>query len=243
MRVAIFRAQADVERTAERLRQLGHAPLAAPVIEIRPTRPVLPAGPFAAVMFASAHAIEALSSEHLLALRSTPAFCVGARTAGRALEANLSPVGTAADATSLVRLIRAELPRPVQLLFIAGRDRKPTLEDGVRGVGHEVTVAESYEARAVSAWSDGICADWQLAPVDAALHFSRRSADLAFRCAGASGLGAGFQSALHCCLSDDVASALSSNGIKRLVVAQRPTESSLLACLDGDGSRQPTPRP
>src|SRR5690349_19116846 len=79
VRILVMRAREQGERTAARLVALGHAPLLAPLIEVRPTGQPPPAGPFAAALLTSAHAVAPLAETK--ALCGLPVFAVGARTA------------------------------------------------------------------------------------------------------------------------------------------------------------------
>jgi uroporphyrinogen-III synthase len=232
MRVALFRAQDDGERTADRLRALGHEPVLAPVIEIVPTGATIPRAAFDGYVFTSGRAIEALRPDQHVELRGWPCFCVGTRTAAVASKAGLADIRVGSgDAEDLAALIGATLPLGARLLFLAGRDRKDTIERQLGGSGYRVDVAEVYEAKPVSSWSGPVREAFGRNEVGAALHFSRRSADLALHLATVAGVLQPLLAAAHHCLSQDASVPLAAFGVARIVVAERPSEDSLLAGL------------
>ena len=67
--------------------------------------------------------------------------------------------------------------------------------------------------------------------LDAALHYSRRSAATLLRLAAGSGLLPPLLALPHLCLSADVAEPLRAAGASRLVLADAPHEDSLLRSL------------
>ncbi|MBN6822197.1 uroporphyrinogen-III synthase, partial [Methylobacterium organophilum] len=86
MRIWVARPEPGATRTGAALADLGHAPLVAPVLAVRPTAAAPPVGPFAALLLTSANAVSALrpALRDAPALRGLPVFAVGARTAALA---------------------------------------------------------------------------------------------------------------------------------------------------------------
>ena len=231
MRIGVFRAAADGRRTAARLADLGHEAILAPVLHIVATGAAVDAGTADALVFTSAHAPEALAKhpDGITHLSHLPCWCVGARTAEAARLAGFTRLRTGAgDAISLVGMIAAQ-DRTTRLILVAGRDRKPDLETGLAQAGLAFSLVEAYAADAVSEWPEAIVA--RLSNMQGALHYSRRSADLAFGLAEFYGLGAHVRAAVHYCLSDDIRLALLHLGVDRVEVATRPDEASLLTLL------------
>ncbi len=158
-----------------------------------------------------------------------PLYAVGARTA-RAAEARGWRLAAppAPDAAQLIETLRRELPPAARVLYLAGRDRKPTLEAALDGFC-ALEVVEAYAAEARDTWSPAEIR--ALASCSAALHYSRRSATLAVRLAEKSGRAEHFLALSHFCLSDDVAKPLLESGAPCVVVAERPNEAALFAAL------------
>ncbi len=232
MRVALFRARADGERTADRLRALGHDPVLAPVIEVVATGAPIASGDFDGLVFTSGHAVDALTFDQRRESMDRPCFCVGAQTAARAARAGFADVRVGpGDAEALAALIRSALPRGARLLFVTGRDRKDTVERRLIAGGCQVEVAEVYEARAQTSWSAPVRDALVHGELGAALHFSRRSAELALHLAASAGVLKPLLAAAQHCLSQDASAPLVASGATRIVVAERPTEDSLLASL------------
>ena len=230
LRVLVTRADEDAQRTAVALGKLGHTAVLAPATMIRALKAGLPHGTWNAFAVTSHHAF--LDLEASLD-RYRPVYAVGRRTAEAARAAGFRDVrvGTG-DATRLADLLRLTLPRPARLLYLAGRDRKPVLEDTLIAAGYDIAVLETYAAEAVSEWPAAALEALRDSRVDAALHYSRRSVDLALALAKASGLADAVMSLHHLCLSEDCAEPLRTLGAASIAIAERPDEDALLALLD-----------
>jgi uroporphyrinogen-III synthase len=240
MRVLVTRPQADAERTAKRLAAAGHDPLVAPLLSIVSTGHAPPESGWDAVIVTSAHAVAALAS---LDGRNGPVFAVGSRTAAAIREAGFDDVRVGAgDAASLAALVARSLPGNSVLLHIAGRHHKPEPGASLRDAGYAVRVWEAYEAQPVPRLPADVLSSLAAGRIDAALHYSRRSAALFVDLVGEAGLAPRLRAVAHLCLSADAAGALA--GLEATVlVAAEPNETALLAALDAfarvKGSRRP----
>ncbi|TXM73288.1 uroporphyrinogen-III synthase [Methylobacterium sp. WL12] len=234
MRIWVARPEPGAARTGERLAALGHRPLVAPVLAVRPTGAALPHGPFDGLILTSANALDAvLATTDAGALRGIPVFAVGARTAALA-EARLGPVAVGAgDAVALAALVRGRLAAGARLLHLAGAERKAEPAAALTSAGYAIATHVAYAAEAVPHLPDAVFSALAATPpgLDAALHYSRRSARVAHRLSGAAGHGGAFGALRHYCLSDDVAAALDQAGVAAHFVAGRPREDDLLAGL------------
>ncbi|TDX64782.1 uroporphyrinogen-III synthase [Methylosinus sp. sav-2] len=229
-RVLVTRAREDAERTAEELRRRGFAPLIAPVLEIAATGAPIPAERFDAVLATSARAIQFAEG---LAASSAPFFVVGGKTA-QALSARGAQVeASAPDVAALTLLLGARFAAPARFLYLAGHDRKDDLESFLRARGHVATVVETYEARAVAALGEEARAALAAGEIDAALHYSARSASIFLALADAAGAPATLRTRVtHFALSEDVARVLRAAGCANVRVAAAPDQASLLAALE-----------
>jgi uroporphyrinogen-III synthase len=224
-RIALFRERKDANASAARLRQLGFSAVCLPVIEIQ-TRPAQPQRPhYDAVVATSDKAFHADGPSDT----SSPLYVVGARS-GRAAEARgwrlaLPP---ARDAAELVRTLYGALKPKASVLYLAGRDRKDVIERALAGT-LKLEVAETYAAEAREAWRPAEARS--LAPCVAALHYSRRSAELAATLAKTAGVEACFLRLKHVCMSRDVAEHLQAIGATRVAIAEMPDEAGLFRRL------------
>ena len=236
-RVAVFRPRAAAAGTASRLRRLGVTAVCAPVIETV-ARPFSPKRTqYDAIVATSASAF--LSDAPLE--RTARLYVVGARTA-RVAEARgwrlaAPPAG---EARQLVETLTRELPPGAHALYLAGRDRKATLEDELGAVASLETV-ETYAAEARAAWS--AVEIRAVAGCFAALHYSSRSAALAARLAEAGGILTSFAAMRHVCLSPAVAAPLATIGAGAIFVAAKPDEPALFAALRQAAASFPSHRP
>lgn len=230
MRILLTRAEADAAGTAAILERRGHEAVLAPVTEIRPTGAAWPPGRFDGVVATSRHALAAPGAE---IDRGLPVFAVGQSTAAAARAAGFRDVRIGAgDAAGLAGLLRLTLPRPARLLYLAGRDRKAALEPALGAAGYEVSTVEVYAAEAVVAWPAAALDALREHRIDAVLHYSRRSADLAVALAHRAGLEDAFLLLRHICLSGDCAEILMERRAASVAIADRPDEEALLAALD-----------
>jgi uroporphyrinogen-III synthase len=230
-RIALMRAQSDAEATAAELAARGFEAVIAPAIEIRALSAPPPDGRFGALVATSPRALQALGEAVRARLATIPLHVVGARAARAAREAGLALAGEpTADAAALARRLARTLPSTARLLYLAGRDRKPTLEAALVAAGFAVQALELYAAEARDAWSAQEAR--AVAACDGALHYSRRTAALAVALAARAGLAERFRAIDHFCLSDDVAAPLLADGARRVVCADAPDEARLIAALE-----------
>jgi uroporphyrinogen-III synthase len=237
MRVLLTRSAEDSARTARRLASHGHDAVIAPLTAIVATGTAPPSVEPDAAILTSAHAVPALVT---LGTRA-PVFAVGRRTAEAAREAGFPTVSTAqGDAADLAALVRRSLPPGAAMLHVAGRHRKAEPEASLRAAGFRVNVWEAYEACAVPRLPDNLPPLLEAGRIDAALHYSRRSAGLLVDLCAREGLLPSFRGLAHVCLSADVAVPLSAVGIAPAIAAE-PNEEALLAALDSFPRRQGSP--
>jgi uroporphyrinogen-III synthase len=223
-RVLVLRARDDAERTASRLRAMGFEPLLSPVLEIVGTGAAIPRGPFDAVLATSAKGLEFCAEPG--ELRTLPLHAVGARTAQVGEALGWRPGLFAGDGRGLLPLIHARHKSPARFLYLAGRDRQSDLETGLRAAGHELTIVETYEARAATALAPAALNALAKGEIAAALHYSRRSAAIFMALARDAGLTETVNEIDHLALSKDAASPL-----PRASIAERPDEEHLLRLL------------
>jgi uroporphyrinogen-III synthase len=233
MRIWVSRPEPGAGRTARRLTELGHEALLAPVLRIGPGDGPPPAGRFDGLILTSANAALPLAGAGLPA---APVFAVGRRTAERAERAGLRSVLCAdGDAADLARLVAAHVKPGGALLHAAGEDRKAEPAASLTADGYRVTTWTAYAARAEAVLPEtagrALAGEDGVPPLTAALHFSRRSAEIAARLCREAGLSGAFRALAHYCLSPDVAAGLVELGVAAHFVAARPSEEALLAGL------------
>lgn len=226
--VLVLRAADDAARTAEKLRVLDCAAVLSPVLEIAATDAVIPDTPHDAILVTSAKGVE--FSGEPRPLSASPLHAVGEKTAQAARARGLHPDIVAGSAEAMLPLLLARYRHPTRFLYLAGRDRQPVLESGLRAAGHAVHVVEVYEARAARALTPEAVAALAERRLTAALHYSRRSVELFLALAEAAGVDSALRGFPHIALSDHVAAPLRQRGLETLVAA-KPDEASLLSLL------------
>ncbi|MGJ0505499.1 MAG: uroporphyrinogen-III synthase [Methylocystis sp.] len=228
-RVLVLRAAEDAARTAEKLRALDCAAVISPVLEIAATGAVIPCdGRYDAVIVTSAKGVE--SAGDARALSGSPLHAVGEKTAEAARALGFDPDIVAGNAEAILPLLLERYQRAARFVYLAGRDRQPILEAGLRGAGHEVHTVEVYEARAARAPTAEAVSDIAARRVIAALHYSRRSAEIFLELARDAGIVDALRDMQHLALSEHVAAPLRKLGFDTLVAA-KPDEKHLLSLL------------
>jgi len=224
-RVALFRAREEAMVSAARLRRLGFSVACLPAIEIKPQAVRPRRSRYDAVVATSGNAFHRDGPSD----SSSPLYVVGAQTA-RAAKARGWRVAAAPapDAAGLTETLSGALTPGASVLYLAGRDRKGTIEAALENA-FALEVVEAYAAEAREAWRPAEAR--ALASCVAALHYSRRSAGLAARLATVSGVEARFLELKHICLSRDVAEPLEAAGAARIAIAESPDEPRLFRAL------------
>ena len=165
-------------------------------------------------------------------LTRLPCFAVGARTAEAAQAAGFTDTVSADGALGdLVDLVAAKVDRSARLLYLAGEDRAGDLAGDLAKRGIAVETAVIYRAVAAEKLPPHLTQALRENTLDAALHYSRRSAATLLALAGHSGAMNAVTSLAHYCLSADVAAPLREAGAGRIAVAAQPDETSLLALI------------
>ena len=231
MRILVTRPQPGSARTAAALRERGHEPIAAPLLQIEIlTRVDADAGPWTAILITSANAIRGIAHwARREPWRALPVFTVGDRTANAARDLGFTDVTSASgNVEDLANLVAARLGPPAPLLYLSGEERSGDLAGALRAknfvvdvvVVYRVIAARTLPEPAASAIRDG---------VDGVLHFSRHSAEAFVNAASNAGLlEVALAKPVHYCLSDQVAEPLRAAGVANFRIAARPDEASLL---------------
>jgi uroporphyrinogen-III synthase len=229
-RVLVTRARDDAERTAEKLRGLGHQAILAPVTEIVAAGAAIPQETFDAVLATSARALRHASAD-VATLADVPVFVVGEKTAAAARARGLHVEASAPDVAALIALLGERFASPRRLLYLAGRDRKDSLEDFLRAGGHATTMVETYRAQEADALPDEALAALARGEIDVVLHYSARSAALFLALTKERVEPRRIAALAHLALSEDVARVLREAGCANARAAAAPKEESLLDML------------
>ena len=234
MRVLVLRPNQEGTRTARALARRGHEAVLAPLLEILPIEGAsLPASPstYAAVIAASPHALMLLQAEDRSRLAELPAIVVGARTAGAAEKAGLRIIQPVHPTASELAAALAEAVPLGPILYLAGRDRRPEIEEALRREGRSFILVEVYAAAVVPKFPPLAGTALRHREIAAVLHYSAGSAKAYVRLAEAERLLSRALAPAQLCLSAAVAEPLIDAGAKRVELAASPEESHLLALL------------
>jgi len=232
MYVLVTRPEPAAERTVAALIARGHKVWKVPLMRVEPLAADL-SGRWGAVIVTSANAPAAIADNPArAALGKLPLFAVGERSARAAREAGFANVASAGgDVRDLMQLLRERsAAAAAPLLYLAGEERSADLigELAARDIAAEMRVVY----RAVAApFPDELIAALEAGDVQAVLHFSKRSAENYLSGARAAGIAEQALAVRHYCLSAQVAEPLMAAGAKRVTVASRPEEATLVELL------------
>lgn len=228
MRVLVTRPELDAQGLAGIVRKLGHEPVVAPLLEIRPSDHPLPEDCAGRVLlFTSA------SGARLAGARGLAGACyaVGRATAEAARRAGFSVAGVAeGDSVALATLVAERLSAGARLLHVSGADVAGDLEKDLGARGFEVSRFIAYEAVGAATLPTAAATFFQ-GLAGAALLLSPRTAAILAQLTIAAGLQA--QAGKHCALalSEAVASQAARLSWRDIKVAVRPTQEALLRLL------------
>jgi uroporphyrinogen-III synthase len=235
LRLLVTRPEAEGERTAARLRAMGHEVWLAPLLRVEPVDDLsFGAGPWAGIAFTSANAVRAVSTHpRLPELISLVAFTVGARTREAAVAAGFARARSAeGDVEDLARLIAASAATGQPLLYFAGAERAGDLTAALAPSGRAVETVIAYRARLVSDFDADVRDAIAGGRIEAVLHYSARSAAAFLAAAQTAGLAEFVKSAKHFCLSAQIAAPLAAAGARAVSIAATPDENALIDLIE-----------
>lgn len=244
MLVLLTRALDKSKRTAAQLACDGHDAVLSPVLDMVPTGAIWPAGVIDGVIATSARAFELLSAEPDWPLpearRLLPLLLVGERTGEAARERGFDgPPLIGPDVKALAREIAARFPTPCRFVYLAGRDRKPDLEDSLAEIGHTIEPIEVYAAQPAESLTEAALAFARTGEIGVVLHYSRRSTDIFLGLARNASLG--LSRINHVCISHDAAAPLLTAGIHEVLIAKTPDEQAMFAIVNALAALPITP--
>lgn len=235
MLVLLTRALDVSKRTAARLASQGHDAVLSPVVEMVPTGAIWPTGVIDGVIATSARAFELLSATPDWPLpearRLLPLLLVGERTRDAARERGFDgPPLIGPDVKTLAQEIAAHFATPCRFLYLAGRDRKPDIEDSLAEAGHAIELMEVYAAQPAESLTGAALTLARAGEIGVVLHYSRRSTDVFLGLARDAGLDVSRIN--HVCISPDAAAPLLAAGIHEVLIAKTPDEQAMFAIIN-----------
>lgn len=233
MRILVTRPQPDADKTAAKLRALGHEPVMAPLLTVVFAAPPVDLAEPAALMLTSRNAVRAVSRwPQAAGWRDRPVFVTGQGTGDAARRAGFADVRSAdGNAADLAALVMAEIgPALRPILYPAARDRSEGFVEVLRTKGYDVLVVEAYRAEIAASFDPAVCEALRFSRIDVVLLYSRRTAVAFQQAVERAGLASALGGIRLYALSARVAEPLGDLGVE-IVVAAHPDEDSLLALL------------
>jgi uroporphyrinogen-III synthase len=240
MRVVVTRPAHSGERTAERLRELGHEPVLVPLAHPvhRPEAAGQALTDFGgAIAVTSAEAIRVLASlgRALAPHLERPLFAVGRTTADAARAIGFTAVhNTERSGLELAGLIgeHRALLSEIPLLYLAGSPRTPRFEARLQALSIPFVTRECYRMTDDEPSDADLRHAFLKERADAVLLYSRHTAEHFFNLPFFHGHDRALDRTKLLCLSEAVATALPDTRRKNSLIAANPDEDSLLKLLD-----------
>jgi uroporphyrinogen-III synthase len=230
MRILVTRPHADGAEIAQRLAELGHEALLAPLltVAIHAGAPLQLTG-VQAVLATSANGVRALAAR--TEVRDLPVFAVGPQTAEAATRAGFVRVRNAdGDAVALADAVPGWAdPAAGALLHAAGEEGSGWLADTLTARGFQIRREILYRVEAAAQLPPAAAEALRQGRVQAAMFFSPRSARVF--AAGVSAAGLSTEGLIAFCISAATARALAGLVFAEMRIAAAPNQAALLACL------------
>ena len=233
IRALVTRPQQDATSLVAALEKRGVGAFIGPMLHITVLTDVqIDLAGVQAVLFTSANGVRAFAA--LTSHRDIPVFAVGDRTGAAAEENRFLQVESAGgDVESLAELVLQRCkPTDGVILHPAGTAIAGDLAGRLTAAGFAVRRIVIYEARQAEGFSGEIRMALLDGEVDMVLFFSPRTAKTFVDLAKAEGLERACEKLEALCLSEAVAEAADPIMWRRVLVAPKPTQNSLLATLD-----------
>lgn len=231
MRILVTRPQPECNKTADRLRDLGHVVDEVPLLTFEASPPGhLDLVDVAALAFTSRRAVAVMAAHRQISdLCLLPVFTVGEATASACREAGFSTVQSAnGDVAALARLIaeqHKEFGAGV-ILYPAAKDRAGDLESHLAQNGRACRTMPVYQMVAVQEISADIVGAIGAGEYDRVLIFSKRTAEILVALLKKSNLHHIFSSMPVYAISGQAAAPF--EGMARTQIPDAPREDALL---------------
>lgn len=227
----VTRPEPDASDTAARLAALDIEAAILPLLshQTLPTSLPDPSG-FAAIALTSSNALRALDERQAIEpFQQIPVYAVGDRTAAAAKEMGFTTVRSAGGGLGglVEQLAHAGLKGPI--FYPAGRDRAGDLAKSLAPFGVMVITTQVYAMNPATELPPQILGELEDGSIDAALFYSRRTAETFARLCEAplsrlARLGLGVL-----CLSEAIAEPLVDAHFVRVGLADYPSEDAMMA--------------
>ncbi|EJT03550.1 uroporphyrinogen-III synthase [Rhizobium sp. CCGE 510] len=235
MRVLVTRPAHSAEKTAQRLRDMGHEPLLLPLrqpLHDSAAAATALARTSGAIAVTSAEAVRVISAlgEQLRPHLARPLFAVGETTAEEARKLGFRSVASSkGNGRDLADLVAAQ--GDGRLLYLAGMPRAETFEAGLRQRGIRFSVAECYRMQPVVPGPAEIEGIFSSRRPEVILFYSRQTAEDFFGVPELRSALPDDSEIRLLCLSEAVAQAIPTALKKSVMISPMTDEKSLLSLL------------
>ena len=232
MRLLVTRPQDDAESFASLLRERGHIPVVAPLMEVHffPGQP-LPLDGVQAVLATSANGVRGIAAR--TSRRDVTIYAVGPQTAEAARQVGFPIVISAeGDSAALVETVaRQSDPARGALLHAAGTETAGRVRQALQAHGFRVETEILYEARPAEVLPSIAADSLRSDALDGVLLFSPRTAKAFAHLVSTADLTAHCARLVAFCISAATAEALGALNFTRVAVAGAPNQDAILELI------------
>lgn len=230
-RMLVTRPEPDASQSVTHLRAIGIEAVSAPMLSFETLGTSLPeAQGFAAMALTSSNALRALDARGAInRFRKLKVFAVGDATAAEAKRAGFSDVESAGGNLALLvqRLAHTRLTGPI--FYPSGRQPAGDLAKSLAPYGVMVVTARVYDMVPCREIAPEIMAQLQGGTIDAALFYSRRTAQSFLDCVGQRLNMEERRHLAMLCISESVAEPLIAAHFVRISLADQPDEDAMMS--------------
>lgn len=234
MRILVTRPEPDARIFAEKLEELGHEGVVAPLLSVKFSRGQIPLNDVQALVVTSRNALRALSrSPSLTKAVALPVFTVGPGSGEMAAELGFERiVAGPASARDLVPVIAARgEPTGRPLLVLSGDRPAFDIKTALEAHGFKVNEKTVYRSVPAGPLSPKIVQDMRQGRIDGVVLMSPMTAEVFVSLTDEAGLGDVTRHLHYFCISPAVAQRLGSATPYNLHVAAKPTSEEVLALV------------
>lgn len=235
MRILVTRPEPGAQRTAARLRELGHDPVLLPlsrIVAVTPN-PVPATLGFLGTVITSANAIAHMPVSLHRRLSELPCHVVGNHTARLAENAGFDVRTVAADTGELGVRLREIYSSGDKLAYPCGRVRLMALKAELNTAGIELFEIEVYDTIQFSHAPDFILKAISGQPIDGILAYSVVAARQIRGLLDSHNVKNFFNNSIIYCLSPRIAAEFSGFAGQKVITSSEPNEEALLRLMNG----------
>lgn len=240
MRILVTRPEPDASALAERLQALGFEPILQPLLEFQPLK-IEPSTfeQVSGVIITSGNALRPLHGfRGLDFLLGLPLYCVGEKTAQKALEMGFRRIEAVAESA---QTLSEEIAAKAEglLVHFNSAHRAFDLDKSLINHGIALRVVNVYDMAARTAFDAGVLDKLENGMIDGVILMSARTAETFVTLCRKYRIEARIAKLRYFCISQAVATRLASLAAEQIRIAKAPTKQGILEVVTHEWEASP----